>query len=140
MDKMQIGFSYPKNILEDSKSSIYSNNLPNYYIESQSFYTKDGKKIVQIINESKDYFYKTTTVQKKDEKILSKEFKNIQSILKDGTITSTRTIDDVIIGGYEFKPYTKKYTKNLKGFIQKMFWKIMNDKNGCERNILRKFL
>ena len=32
MDKMQIGFSYPKNILEDSKSSIYSNNLPNYYI------------------------------------------------------------------------------------------------------------
>ena len=144
MDKIQIGFSYPKNVVENSKSSIYSNNLPNYYIESQSFYTKDGKKITQTINESKDKFIKTTTVQKYDKNHsydFSKKFRSIQTIEKDNTFRLTRTIDDIIVNGHEFKPYeklyTNKYAKSIKGFIQKMAWKIANDKNGCERKIFR---
>ena len=72
---------------------------------------------------------------------LSKEFRSIQTIEKDNTFTLTRTIDNIIVNGYEFRPYEKlyanKYAKGIKGFIQKMVWKIANDKNGCERKVLR---
>ena len=144
MESLKIGFIYPKNISEKVKSNIYSNNLPEYYIESESFLTENGKKITQTISESKDRFIKTTTIQKIDEKgkyVLSNEYKNVQSLSKNGCFISSRLVNNILVDGYEFKPnaklYTNKYTKGIKGFIQKLFWSIANDKNGCERKYLK---
>lgn len=93
-----------------------------------------GKKITQNIYKYNNYSMKENIVTKSNNPI----YKNIQKIDNDGFYSSTRLIDEEIIGGYVSEPLKNKKLTGFKGFLEKITWSIANKKNGCERPFFNK--
>lgn len=70
---------------------------------------------------------KVTTVSKGKHSCQS-----VQTLMKDGTYTVERFVDDVSKGGYTYKPESRQF-KGLKGFLERAVLWLSTDINGCEK-------
>lgn len=94
---------------------------------------KSGKKYTQTIDKNSKRILKEDKITQYGKPT----YKNIQCISND-YYSSTRLIDETVIGGYVIEKTNNKPLKGFKGFLENIAWHIGNKSNGCERKGLNK--
>lgn len=89
---------------------------------------KSGKKFTQTINKTQNRILKEDRITSYGKPT----YKIVQNISKD-FFSSTRLIDENIIGGYSVDRIKNKPLKGFKGILENIAWHIGNKSNGCER-------
>lgn len=95
---------------------------------------KTGKKFTQNIYKKNNYSIKEDIITQANKPV----YKTIQKQDNDGFYSSTRLIDEKIVGGYVVEPKKRNLLTGFKGFAEKIIWSLANKSNGCERPFFNK--
>ena len=99
---------------------------------------KDTHEVKQELTQCPGSTMKVSTATRLRPTSSNVEYKTVQRLTNDGFYSVARTKNGKLIGGYEARPFTRKFAEGFKGKLQKFAINVATDSNGCERPVLKR--